>query len=498
MPQQECFAYIRVSTQKQGQHGVSLAEQRAAIERYAHQSGLSVVEWFEERETAAKRGRTVFTHMLRKLRDGRVRAVVIHKIDRGARNLRDWADLGELIDSGVAVHFATESLDLQSRGGRLSADIQAVVSADYIRNLREETRKGFYGRLNQGLYPLAAPIGYLDCGGGKPKQIDPMRAPLIRTAFELYATGEYSLEPLRKELVHRGLRTLSGRPLSINGVSRILNNPFYAGLIRLRTTGETFQGVHEPLISMSLFDDVQAVLTGKTAVRTTRHAFLFQKLLRCARCGNYLTGERQKGHVYYRCHTKSCATRSVREETVDAWIRAKLAPLQISECEADEIRAYACDAQQSAHAEIAEHIQALELQLERTKDRYNRLVDAYVDGALDKEAYETRKTALLTEQARIEGRLRDLRGSSDTLMQTLEEYIALATQPSLSYENAPPSEKRELLKKVSSNRYASEKHVAVELLSPFSALENDNASRGVTLVEALFELHPILSITKII
>ncbi len=52
------------------------------------------------------------------------------------------------------VHFANESLDLQSRGGRLSADIQAVVAADYIRNLREETRKGFYGRLKQGLCPM--------------------------------------------------------------------------------------------------------------------------------------------------------------------------------------------------------------------------------------------------------------------------------------------------------------------------------------------------------
>jgi site-specific DNA recombinase len=70
---------------------------------------------------------------------------------RSARNLKDWADLGELIDSDLEVHFANESLDLHSRGGRLSADIQAVVAADYIRNLREERIKGFYGRLKQGL-----------------------------------------------------------------------------------------------------------------------------------------------------------------------------------------------------------------------------------------------------------------------------------------------------------------------------------------------------------
>ena len=85
---------------------------------------------------------------------------IIHKIDRSARNLKDWSDLGEMIDSGIQVHFVNESLDLHSRGGRLSADIQAVVAADYIRNLREETRKGFYGRIKQGVYPLPAPLGY--------------------------------------------------------------------------------------------------------------------------------------------------------------------------------------------------------------------------------------------------------------------------------------------------------------------------------------------------
>jgi DNA invertase Pin-like site-specific DNA recombinase len=77
---------------------------------------------------------------------------VIHKIDRSARNLRDWADLGDLIDAGVDVHFANETMDLKSRGGRLSADILAVVAADFIRNNREETRKSFYRRLKQGIY----------------------------------------------------------------------------------------------------------------------------------------------------------------------------------------------------------------------------------------------------------------------------------------------------------------------------------------------------------
>ena len=88
--------------------------------------------------------------MMKSIGRGGVSGIVIHKIDRGARNLRDWASLGELVDRGVEVHLVHESLDMRSRGGRLAADT-AVVAADFIRNLRDETRKGMYGRLRQGI-----------------------------------------------------------------------------------------------------------------------------------------------------------------------------------------------------------------------------------------------------------------------------------------------------------------------------------------------------------
>src|SRR5215813_4416371 len=196
------YGYVRVSTAKQGEKGVSLQEQRDAIERHAQRNGLQISEWFEERETAAKRGRPIFNKMLKLLDRGKGDGVIIHKIDRSARNLKDWADLGELIDKGIEVHFANESLDLNSRGGRLSADIQAVVAADYIRNLREETKKGFYGRLKQGIYPISAPVGYLDKGKGNAKEPNRVTAPLVRRAFELYSTARYSLDTLLRELHH--------------------------------------------------------------------------------------------------------------------------------------------------------------------------------------------------------------------------------------------------------------------------------------------------------
>jgi len=199
------LGYTRVSTVKQGTKGVSLEEQRDGISRYAGRNQMQIGLWLEEVETAAKQGRPVFNNALKLLRSGKFKGIILHKLDRGARNLKDWAAIGELSDQGVEIHFVNESLDLQSRGGRLSADIQAVVAADFIRNLREETRKGFYGRLKQGLYPLRAPLGYVDQGKGKVKTIDPVMGPLVKQAFELYATTKYCLETLGEEMYRRGL-----------------------------------------------------------------------------------------------------------------------------------------------------------------------------------------------------------------------------------------------------------------------------------------------------
>lgn len=198
---------------------------------------------------------------------------------------------------------------MQTRGGRLSADIQAVVAADFIRNLREETRKGFYGRLKQGLYPLNAPFGYRNNGGGKVKTIDPEDGQLVKKAFAAFVARDLTLQELSN---HLG----SVSPVSL---SRILRNPFYSGRIQLKN-GERFDGKHEPLISEALFSEVQRVLAAKRRRSVTRHTFAFSRIISCE-CGYSMIAEMQKGNIYYRCHTPTCPAASVREDRLHALIR---------------------------------------------------------------------------------------------------------------------------------------------------------------------------------
>jgi site-specific DNA recombinase len=226
-----CFGYVRVSTPKQGKFGISLHEQRAAIKEYAERFSLTVIRWYEEQETAAKRGRPIFAAMLRECRKEKVSGIIVHNIDRSARNFFDWAGITELMDEGCEVHVASENRQIATRGDRLAADVQAAIAVNYIRNLREETIKGMYGRLKQGLYPFKAPLGYLDAGTGKVKPIDPITGPLVRTAFERYASGRYTLRTLATELATAGLLSRSGKALSDDTLWKVLRNPFYMGIM---------------------------------------------------------------------------------------------------------------------------------------------------------------------------------------------------------------------------------------------------------------------------
>lgn len=462
------FGYIRVSTPRQGK-GVSLDEQRSAILAFAAKHGLEIAEWFVETETAARQGRTEYTKMIRALENGKAAGVVIHKIDRGARNAMDWANLGELLDAGVDIQFAHENLDLRSRGGRLAADIQAVVAADYIRNLRDEVLKGFYGRLKQGVYPLPAPVGYLDCGAGIPKAIDPIAGPLLRYAFERYAKGDIGLFDLQQDLAGRGLRTRRGGPLSLNGLAWALHNPFYTGIMRIKRRGESFQGAHTPLVTQALFDSVQDVLTGRHAPKGKRHAFRYKAMIAHAGCTRRLTGEIIKGRfVYYRCHGRQCRGASITERSLDEATQELLHSAVSSPQDIRELRDLVDEARSKPSSDPLKEKQIVQLHIAKCNDRLDRLTDVLLDGAISKEAYDIRNTSLLAERRSLQ----DQHDSIGTEPNWVERYrmFELHNTQLLRYEKLTDDEIRALLSSLCSNFELQGKNVAITLRYPYSEI----------------------------
>ena len=377
------------------------------------------------------------------------------------------------------MHFANEGVDLSSRGGRLSADIQAVVATDFIRNLREETRKGFYGRLKQGVFPLPAPVGYSDAGAGKPKVPDPMTAPLVRLAFELYAGG-HNLTQLHERMADLGLRTRGGSPLSRGRLAKMLNNPFYVGLMRLRSTKEIFRGAHQPIVPTALFDRVQSTLRGKTNAKGWCHDFRFRRLISCATCGRSLIGELQKGNVYYRRQTRGCPVTCIREDIIDSYIRHRLAQLSFTIEEKTYIAQFLPQIQENSHRQRQLQESAFSLRIAQLNNRFARLTDAFIDGMIDKEVFEQRKADLLLEQKKLEEERAQIQARDLTTEDQLAEYLELAKRAYFLYEMALDEEKRDLLKIVTSNRRATGKKLDFTMAPPFETISNreKNANGG--------------------
>lgn len=479
------FAYARVSTPRQGEKGVSLPEQKEAIERYARSRGLEITRWFEERETASHTGRPAFTQMLHLLRLGKVQGVIIHKIDRSARNLEDWALVGKLADTGVEVHFATENLDMRTVSGRLSADIQAVVAAHYSRNLREEVKKGLYGRLKQGFYPFHAPIGYVDQGSAKPKIHDSIRAPLVREVFKLYSSGKFSLPQLVEGVFRRGLRNQRGGRVTINGLSTLLKNPFYIGLMQIHKTGQVFTGNHEPLVTAEVFEKVQALLAGKRVDRSNCRVFIYSRVACCASCGYSLIAERQKGHIYYRCHNRPfkepaiCPPTCIREDQIDGAVLNCLSDVDLADDELELAETTIASLKREFERTRAHLLNGTRLQLDNAQNRLAKLTDLLIDGTIAKSVFENRQQALLLEQARIREKLGEMEKGSCGALEQLANTVELAKSPSMLYKSASPEKRRELLQTLLSNLVVSGKTVEMTLALPFRLIaERPKISKG--------------------
>ena len=470
------YAYIRVSTTRQGEEGVSLQEQRRAILEYASKRGITITQWFEEQLSAAKRGRPVFNRLISLLKTKKSAGVIIHKIDRGARNLRDWADMADLMDRGIEVHFAHESIDLHTRSGRLSADILAVVASDYIRNLREETVKGINGRLRQGLFPFSAPVGYLNHGGGKPKTIDPVRGPLIKSAFELYASRIYSLQQLEDELFQRGLRTKNGKIVYLSQLATILRNPFYMGLIRLKNRKDTFPGVHVPLVSSSLFNEVQLIIDGKRSYLRQPNPCLFRLFIKCEHCKLYLVGERKKGHVYYRCHRKTCPTTCIREERFEEAIVEALKRINTTSDEEVMLEEMLKDFRQR-ESEISQKLSRnLEEELGSIQQSIKVLLQKFLEDSIPKDLFDDGHSSLLMQRKACEEKLGRLK-VDESLYEKTSACLTGLRSVCERFCSTSPIEMRKLMDEVLGSLTANGKTVRLTLTPFMERIAQRNRTR---------------------
>ena len=493
------YGYIRVSDPKQGK-GVSLQEQKEAIIRYASTHNLTIIQWFKEKKTAAKQGRPLFSQMLDLLFAKKAEGVIFHKIDRSARNHMDWSAIHQLLTKNVEVHFAHEGIDLSSRSSILTADIQAVIAADFIRNLRDETIKGQDGRLKQGFYPWGAPLGYKDMGRAQHKQINPIQGPLVKKLYELYSSKKYTLKDLTSLMYELGLRSKKGNKVSLNSIARILKNPFYMGIIKIRD--KTYLGGHEPIISTQLFKKVQNVFATKSNTKACKHNYTYRRRIKCMHCDYSLIAEKQKGNVYYRCQRKECPTKTLREDVFEDYLLKSFKTLELQDEEAEKLRKAIDAMEQFQNREFEQQRKTLKLQLGNVKARLDRLTDTLLDGIIGNEIYASKKEELLVKQRNLEEKIELLEDNNNTIFEKARTFLELAKNVVNTYDSGILEEKRDLIETIVSNCTSDGKKVSISMVSPFTELSqrvllsgcdlNRSVPRTETLTYCSIKTSPIL------
>ncbi len=325
--------YARKSTESDERQAMSIGSQIKEMQTLAEREGLSIVEVKQESFSAKQSGyRPVFNEMLHGLRNGQFDAILTWAPDRLARNAGDLGSLVDLMDMNKLQHIRTYGQTFSNTPNEkfllMILGSQAKLEND---NRSINVKRGIRAKCEMGWRPGAAPIGYINrsYSGVKDIVLDEERAPTIREIFERSGLLGQSGRTIKDWLDSSGFTTKAGKQLSLSQIYRILMNPFYYGYFRYPQDGPLYKGLHQPIITKELYDNVRAriddIAPGNKAAWGSKK-FPFKHLFFCGSCGSRLTVEEhfkplkdgtKRRHVYYRC-TKSTKDPNCKEPSIKA------------------------------------------------------------------------------------------------------------------------------------------------------------------------------------
>lgn len=487
--------YLRVSTEEQARvggtaEGYSIPYQRDACFRKASDLGLTVVEEYVDAGHSAKSAnRPDLQRMLRELRELGIGWVIVHKIDRLARNTRDDHKINEAISVAGARLVSVVDLIDDSPQGKFNYTIQAGLAQLYSDNLAIEVMKGLTKKAQSGGTPYKAPIGYLNkrrfegVADIRWIEVDPDRAPLVRWAFEEYATGSWSLATLRLALIDKGLTNFAGKPISLNGLYKILTNAYYTGTVPFQ--GAYYEGTHDPLVDLQTWLVVQQTLEAHNFAgeKESVHAHYLKGSIWCGGCGSRLIFSRNRGKTgisydYFVCigrHRKrnNCLRKAISVQRVeDAIIDFYHHRFQVPPDQLADIQEVVAEEFARLQA-VAETDQARsKRRLQSAKDKRQKLLDAHYNGAVPHDMLKTEMRRLTAEIGNAEGELKQAQASLADLKGQLGRALTIVSRCAEHYEQAKPAIRRQINQGFFEKLYIDEDGsvVNVDLTEPFGTL----------------------------
>jgi site-specific DNA recombinase len=462
-------AYVRASDLSQVE-GYSLdAQERLFLQHCKTREWTPIQVYREEGRSAHSdsiRKRPVFRQLLEDAGQGQFDVIVVHTLDRWARNQRVVLEsLAVLAEHQVALASLTENIDYSTPQGRLFIQMLGGFAQYFSDSLATHVSKGLTQRAIQGRHVGGIPFGYASCwesqGAERKRLCNPEHpggvhlvgpeAGAVKEMFKGYATGAATLARLAAWLNEQGFRTRNTRKLAgpeglltsgprlftTASVRGILHNPFYAGLVKHRD--DLYQGSHEALISKDTFDLVETNLRknsgrSKTLAQHPEREYLLKGLIRCAYCLMPMWSQTYKsGRRYYREHR---ASRSLEDcPSAGGAIKCELPDEQIGRIISAIELGPMWQQQVIAIISVKDEVEQVKEQRLRVKEKLRRLGRAFVDGVYEEKEYQRQRRQLELELESLVVPEADAAEEAGKLIQRLPDL----------WEGATLTERRQLL-----------------------------------------------------
>ena len=335
--------YARVSTEEQATEGYSIQAQVSEIEKYAELHNIEIVARYIDEGASGKsiEGRPQMKQLLKDVRDKKFDVIMVYKIDRLARKLKDALEISETFENNNAKLISLrENVDTTTPAGRTMFQMMCSFAELERNTIVERAKLGMTQRAKQGKYNGGIVLGY--DAVNKELFINEEEAKIVRTIFD-YAEQGMGLKAITRRINEMGYRTKKNNLFNVLGVKNILTNPIYIGKIRFnqlenwaekRRKGKNEEyiladGTHDPIISLEQWENVQRIMKKRSYKPVRSHTpFILAGLLRCPKCGHGMVAGRSKGssgqtYRYYNCgqhHNKgkaACSPHGIRADVAE-------------------------------------------------------------------------------------------------------------------------------------------------------------------------------------
>lgn len=434
--------YARVSTEEQAEHGYSIDAQLETLRNYCKMHGKLLTKEYVDRGVSGKsiNGRYELQRMLRDAKNHEFDEVVVWKISRLARKTIDLLRIvEELSKYNISFRSFSENFETETPMGKFALQMMGAVGELERNTIVDNVRMGMKQRAREGKWNGGVVLGYksisVDAKGKRSKEtklvIVDEEAVIIRKIFELYASGK-GLKAIANQINYEGYKTKKGNTFGTDSVKQILLNPIYIGEIRFnrfeewnerrrKGKNENFiqeQGNHQPIISLELWDKVQAIQQKKshTSIRNFDGKFLLTGLMKCPKCGASMVASRTKSKLkdgtivirrYYSCGafrskgSSVCNANSVRADYAEQHVMERLTEVVNEKSILKDIIAATNKRKKESIKPMRQELSAIEKRIEQFESKRKKYFALYEDDFIEKEMFSSRLHELQEEQEKL-------------------------------------------------------------------------------------------------